>query len=117
MEPNELFAPETEIKATYRDVETYHHLRNPTPEEWFHYRRQTSSFQVRKKTARATDESVGAPLGLYDRICERVEIQNGAGRQSVEDFKTKIPIQLKEAVIVRFLNEVEIGEAEDLGNS
>lgn len=113
----DLSETKTEIRVEYKNIKTIHFLREPSTDEWLDYRRRTSRFQFKRGRAEATEEATRAPMWLYNKICERVEgfSMNGTGLMELMDWKDKIPVQVKEAVMNAYLSQVEPGE-EDAGN-
>jgi len=116
MEPDDLFSKEQPVKVNYIGVQTVHYLRHPTPHEDLEFRRKSANVKVRNREILTSDVALQAPLELYDKICQRVVINNGAGLQEVADFKTKIPNDLKLAVIAAYQQRIQIDDSEILGN-
>ena len=116
MDLDELFSKEQTVKAKYNGVDTIHYLRQPTPLEDLEFRRKCANVKVRNREIVTSDAALNAPLNLYDKICQRVIVENGAGPEEVPDFKSKIPNDLKLAVIAAYQRRVEIDEGEVLGN-
>ena len=103
------------IKVIYKDASTSHHLRPPTTEESMAYRRKTSKYTFKRGIAQVTDEALMAPYWLYDKLCQKVEgcAYKGQPLMDVEDWKEKVPVMIKEAVVSAFLARVEPGEEEE----
>lgn len=96
----ELFSRDYRIIACYQGVDIFHHLREPSREEYLAYRRRIANVGVsRSGELKHTNEAMEAPLILYDQICQKVEVQDGDLLQEVPDFKEHIPNDLKIAVI------------------
>lgn len=116
MNLDDLFSKEQIVKAKYNGVDTFHHLRQPTSEEDLEFRRKSANVKVKNREIQTSDAALQAPLHLYDKICQRVIVENGAGPQEVPDFKSKIPNDLKLAVINAYQARVEIEQQETQGN-
>ena len=103
------------VKVIYKGASTSHHLRPPTNEESLAYRRRTSKYTFKRGIAQVTDEAMMAPYWLYDKLCERVEgcSYKGQPLMTVEGWKEKVPLMIKEAVVSAFLARVEPGEEEE----
>ena len=116
MNLDELFSKEQIVKAKYNGVDTLHYLRQPTNEEDLEFRRRAANVKVKNREIQTSDAALQAPLHLYDKICQRVVVENGAGPEEVPDFKSKIPNDLKLAVINAYQARVEIEQQETQGN-
>jgi hypothetical protein len=104
----ELFSKTLDIKVNYLGTDLIHHLREPSPEEDLQYRRRCSDVRVSGRDIHSTATALTAGIWLYDQICERVSASDADGLQEVPEFKTKIPNDLKTAVINAYLNRFEI---------
>lgn len=116
MDLNDLFSKEQIVKTKYNGVDVLHYLRQPTSKEDLEFRRKSANVKVKNREIQTSDAALQAPLELYDAICQRVVVQNGAGPEDVPDFKAKIPNDLKLAVINAYQARVEIDNQSDLGN-
>ena len=116
MDLNELFSKEYVIIAKYNGVATHHYLRQPTNKEDLDFRRKSANVKVKNRELQTSDAALQAPIELYDAICQRVEVVNGAGPQVVPDLKATIPADLKLAVINQYQRRIEIDDGESLGN-
>jgi hypothetical protein len=117
MDLNDLFSKEQAIKAKYCGVDTVHYLRQPTSREDLEFRRKSANVKIRNREVQTSDAALQAPIELYDLICQRVVVENGAGPEEVPDFKARIPNDLKLAVIAAYQNRIEIETQAELGNS
>ena len=117
MDLNDLFSKEQVVQAKYNGVATFHYLRQPTNKEDLDFRRKSANVKVKNREIQTSDMALQAPLELYNAICQRVVVENGAGPQEVPDFKEKIPNDLKLAVINAYQARVEIENQGDSGNS
>jgi hypothetical protein len=117
MDVNEVFSKQQTVKTKYNGVDVFHHLRQPTNQEDLEFRRQSANVKVKNGRIQTSDAALDAPIQLYDKICQKVEMVNGAGPQEVADFKNLIPRDLKLAVIAAYQNRVEIDDQESVGNS
>lgn len=118
MDLKELFNADTIVKIRFRDAVIENHLRTPTNEEDFEYRRRVAKFNFRQRHVETSDAALQAPLWLYDKICERVVVQNGTGeaQELNAEEKKQIPARIKLEVINVFLQEVERDEGDILKN-
>lgn len=116
MDLNELFSKEECVKTKYKGVDVFHYLRQPSSQESLEFRRKSANVKVRNKEIQTSDAALQAPVELYDKICTRVVVENGAGPQDVADFRALIPTDVKLAVILAWQNRVEIEQQDAQGN-
>jgi hypothetical protein len=116
VDTNELFSKEEIVKTKYKGVDVFHYLRQPSNQESLEFRRKSANVRVRNKEIQTSDAALLAPIELYDKICTRVVVENGAGPQDVSDFKAVVPSDVKLAVIAAWQNRVEIDQQDAQGN-
>ena len=110
-ELTELFSKkevEVDIKVNYLGVEQTHRLREANDEIDLEYRRRSSQVKVTNREARAGDQALDAPRWLYDAICQSVTAETEEGPQDIVDFKSKIPPDLKCAIVEAYLNRFKV---------
>ena len=107
----ELFSDrKTDVITTYGagDATLTHHLREATAEEDIAFRRRSTAVKFIGSRAVPADEAFQAPILFYDQICESVDVEIDGESQILDDFKNKIPPDLKCAVISAFQNRFQI---------
>ena len=114
----DLSLTETEVRVLFKDVRTSHFLRDESNEERLEYRRQLSSYRVRKGVAQASDAAARAPLWLYEKVCMRVSgfTLDGKDLMDHSDWRSKIPARVKEAVMNAYFLQIQADEGDE-GNS
>jgi hypothetical protein len=111
-----LFDQKTEIRTTFRDRVLIHTFKFPDRREWLEYQRRASNYRVRKGKVTASDDAAGVRLWVYDEWCEKVEVEDGAERVAVENFKDLVPAMVKDYAAIAFLGQIQPDE-EDEKNS
>lgn len=113
----ELFDNRTEVRTTFRNRVLIHTFAFPDRTKWLEYQRRASNFRLRNRKFAATDEAAGVRLWVYDQWCEKVEVEDKVGdvvnRVDVADFKTQVPVMVKDQAAVAFLSQVETEEEEE----
>jgi len=123
MDFKEFFNPPTLIEYTFNEKIVRHYLAEMDSETDLAYQRlisQATRALARQNLAAMPDNVLAADIWLYNKLCQKVEVQNGAGFLAVEDFRAVIPPAMKRRAISdyqRRIAELLKDEGDGGGNS
>src|SRR5262249_21761903 len=119
----EFFNPPTLVEYTFNDKVVRHYFIEMDSETDLAYQRlvaQAMRVAVGKNQNQIPDNVLAAEIWLYNKLCQKVEVQNGAGFLPVEDFRAVIPPAMKRRAVSdyqRRIAEVMKDEGDNGGNS
>ena len=122
MDFTEFFNPLTEISYEFNDSIVKHWFLEMDSETDLAYQRMLvqGSRSVLNKNQQLPDSSLQAEIWLYNKLCQKVEVKNGAGFVEVPDFKTKVNPSMKRRAVFDYqkrINEVSKQDEGSPGNS
>jgi len=118
MDLREALTGDTEYAITFRGIQLYFTLRNPSNAEDLEFRRRSAKVQLKNKRIESGEDALNAPLWLFEKIKTKCEYSNGTAERAPvpADLYNEIPARTKLAVISRHLAEIEGEETETLKN-
>src|SRR5262249_31790823 len=100
MDFKDFFNPPTLVEYTFNDKVVRHYFVEMDSETDLAYQRlvaQATRAAVSKN--QIPDNVLSAEIWLYNKLCQKVEVQNGAGFLPVEDFRAVIPPAMKRRAV------------------
>ena len=117
MDFKEFFNPTTLVQYNFNDKIVRHYFAEMDSETDLHYQRMVAKATraAINNTANVPDNVLNSEIWLYNKLCQKVEVQNGAGFVEVEDFRGVISPAMKRRAIFDYQRRISDNAKQEEG--